>query len=93
MHDEELAACGVRSHGSCHGDNTSLMLKVILDAVSRELSLNLISGTSHACALRVSALNHEAVDDSVENETVIEALLNKRYEILYCDGCNLRIEL
>ena len=36
--------------------------------------------------LVLSALNHEACDDSVEDGGVVEALIHQVYEVLRCDG-------
>src|SRR6202050_5922090 len=39
------------------------------------LVLELISGSTHARTLRISALNHEVGDDSVKNRSIVEAIL------------------
>ena len=46
---------------------------VALEAIVAELAADAVARSAHTVALRVAALNHEALDDSVENQAVIEA--------------------
>ena len=72
VHDEELAAGGVGAGGTGHADRTPrLWLQVVLHAVEEELALDAVAGAAHAGALRAAALDHEAGNDSVEDQAVI----------------------
>ena len=75
VHDEELAARGVGRLGTRHGENAALVLQVVLDAVEHELALDAVAGAAHAGALGAAALNHEAGNDAVEDQTVIKAVI------------------
>ena len=39
VHDEELASCAVREHGTCHGENAWGVCEVVLKTVLGELTL------------------------------------------------------
>ena len=93
VHDEELRACGVGMHGASHGNDTSGVLQRVLYAVLRKFALDLIAGTAHTRTGGVAALDHEACDNSVEDESVIKALVCELYEIVNGDGRNLGIKL
>ena len=73
MHDKELTSAGVWMHGSCHGKNTGSVCKVVCNAVLSEFAFNAVSRTAHAGSVRAAALDHEAVDDTVEDQTVIKS--------------------
>ena len=73
MHDEELAARGVGHHAAGHGQHAAGVAQVVLsEAVAGELALDGIAGAAHAGALGVAALDHEAGDDPVEDQAVVE---------------------
>ena len=61
------------------------------DALAREaqavdeLILNRIARAARARARRITALNHEAIDDAVEDNAVIESLLCQVDEVLRRD--------
>ena len=93
VHNEELRACGVGMHGTGHGDHASGVLECILDTVGRKLTLDLITGAAHTRTGGIAALDHKARDDSVKDESVIEALVCKLDEIFYCDRRDLGIKL
>jgi len=80
MHDEELGACGVRMHGSGHGQDARCVSQIVLDAVLGELSLDGVARSAGSGALGAAALNHEAVDNAVEIQSVIETLLHEADE-------------
>src|SRR5690606_3423441 len=71
----ELAATCIRAC-ICHCYGTPVVSVVVC-----ELIRNLITRPTHACACRVSALNHEFVNDPMENNSIIETFLNKFCEI------------
>ena len=91
MHDKELASGGVRMHGSCHGKNTCCMFQVIFKSVLCKFTFNAVSRTTHTGSIRASALDHKAVDDTVEDQSVIETFLYKTDKIVYCIWCDFRI--
>ena len=81
VHDEELAARGVGGGGTRHAENAPLVLQVVLDAVEEELALDAVAGAAHAGAFGTAALNHEAGNDSVENQTVIKMVIAQIDEV------------
>ena len=93
VHDEELAAGGIRVHGPCHGKNAAGVLKIIFYAVLGKLALDRIAGTAHAASLRVAALDHESFNDAVEDQPVIEILISKLLKIINGDRGDIRIKL
>ena len=93
MHDEELRACGVGALGTGHGQNTALVLQVVLDAVVEELALDAVAGATHASAFGAAALDHKTGDDSVEDQAVIVVMIAQIDEIINALGCDLRIQL
>ena len=93
VHDEELAACGVGSHGTCHGQNAAGVLQVVDEAVHLKFALDGVAGTAEAFAHGVAALNHEAGDDTVENDTVVEALVDQRDEVVDGVGSDFGVQL
>ena len=92
-HDEELAAGGVGPHGAGHGQHTAVMLKVVLEAVLAELTLDGVAGAAHAGALGVAALDHEAGDDPVEDQAVVKALVHQRNEVVDGVGGDVGVQL
>ena len=58
------------------------MIQVVLEAVLGELALDAVARAAHACAVRVAALDHEAVNDPVEDEAVIKALFYETDKII-----------
>ena len=93
MHDEELAACGIGMHSSCHRQNTLGVLQIVSYAVSSELTLDAVAGTTTSGAVRTSALDHETADDTVEDQTIIEMLADQADEIVNGFGGNFGIKL
>ena len=69
------------------------MLKRVVKSILAELTLNGISRASHSVSVRAAALDHKAVNDSVENQSVIKTFFYQTYKIIYCVRSNLRIEL
>ena len=93
VHDEELAAGGVGSHGTGHGENTAVMLEIVFEAVAGKLALDAVAGAAGACALGVAALNHKAGDDTVEDDTVVKALVYKGDKVVDCVGGDFGVKL
>ena len=69
------------------------MVQVILEAVCGKLAADLITGAAHAGAFRVTALNHKARDDTMEDRAVIKALLHQRNKVADRVRCNFRGQL
>ena len=82
MHDKELRACGVGHHRTRHREHTLCVLKFVLEAVHRKLTLDAVTGTAHTCSVGTAALNHEAVDYAVESQAVIKSVVYKADEVV-----------
>ena len=93
VHDEELAACRIGMHGSCHGQNTLGMLQIVGHAVGCKLTLDAVAGATTSGAVRTSTLDHETADHTVEDQTVIEMLVDQADKIVNGFWCNFRIKL
>ena len=93
MHDEELTARGIGSHGACHGEHAAAVEQGIVKAVCLELAADAVARAAGADALGVAALDHKAGDDAVENKPVIEAALYKGDEVVDGVGSDLGIKL
>ena len=93
VHDEELGAGGVGGGGAGHAQNATLVLQIVLEAVEEELTLDAVAGAAHAGALGAAALDHEAGDDTVEDQTVVVALVGQGDEVIDTLGCLLGIQL
>lgn len=59
------------------------MLKRVVEAVAAEFTLDMITRTTRTAAFRISPLDHEALDNTMENDAIIEAFLNEGYKIGY----------
>ena len=93
MHDEELGRCGIGIHRSGHRQDASGVLELVDDAVGKEFAFDGLFRSAHAGACRVAALDHEAFDDPVENNTVKELFFDERYEVFDRDRCRFGIKL
>ena len=93
VHDEELAARGVGGGGTRHAENAPLVLQIVLDTVEKELTLNAVAGAAHAGALGAAALNHEAGNDSVEDQTIIKMVIAQVDEVADALGRLVGIQL
>ena len=69
------------------------MTKVVFEAVLGELTRNRVAWAAHAGTVRTAALDHKAVDDAMEDQAVIEALLYEADEIVDGVRSDLRVEL
>ena len=67
------------------------MFQVIFETVLGELALDAVSWAAHTGSIRASALNHETVDNTVEDQAVIKAFFYKADEVIYCVRGNFRI--
>ena len=82
VNDEELASDGMRHHGLCPAESTAQVGEafVVLVADGRIWTLCCMA-TRAVPAGKVTALNHETLDDAVERSAVVFALLGKFDEI------------
>src|SRR5579862_2576253 len=69
--DEELAVAGVRIGGARHRHGAAHMRLLV------ELGLEVLARAAGAGALGATGLRHEAVDDPVKHDAVIEALFHQ----------------
>ena len=87
LYDEELAAVGGRTcicHRQCTAEVAQLNVEFILERSSPD------AFAAHAGAFRVAALNHKAVDDAVEADTVIVTLFCMGHKVFDCLWCFFR---
>jgi hypothetical protein len=70
--DEELAVGAVRVLRAGHGGDAALVR--LAAEFGRKVGL---VGSPHAASRRIAALGHEAVDDAVEDDAVVETLLGQ----------------
>ena len=89
---KKLAASGIGNHGARHGENAGSVCQIVFEAVVGEFSADAVAGASGSHAVGISALQHKALDDAMENHTVIEALLNQGDEIVYGIGGDFGIK-
>ena len=69
------------------------MLQIIRNTVCGKLSLNAVAGASCSVSVRITALNHKTLDDTMKGQSVIELLVTELLEVLHCDRCNFRVKL
>ena len=94
MHDKELGGGGVHVIALAgHGNDACGVGEGIGNAVGGKLALDLVGRAAHAGALGVTALDHKAVDDTVEDDAVIEILADKLLEVGHRDGGNVGVKL
>jgi hypothetical protein len=84
--DEELAAPGV-GPGIGHGNGPPIVSIII-----SELVFDGVARSTHARRLGMSSMNDHAVDDSVDDQTMVKALLDQTQEVTCGDG-HVAIEL
>ena len=79
--DEELRAVGVGS-GICHADDSwSIVPELVAELIFKFTSPNRFS--TRPISQRISSLKHEALNDTMEKQAVIIAILGMGTEILY----------
>lgn len=86
--DEELRGGGVRVHGTGHGNGAAVVLQAVVGLVLHGLAGGLFI---HADA-EAAALDHEAVDDAVEDGVGVEAVIHILEEVGNGFGGLVRIE-
>ena len=93
MHDEELAARGVRRHRARHGQHAAAVLQLVFEAVGGELASDGVARSADALSLRVAALDHKAGDDAVKDHAVIKAFFAQGDEVVDRIRRDLGVEL
>ena len=53
------------------------MGQIVLEAVVGKLALDAVARAAHAVAVGAAALDHKALDDPVEDQAVIKALVHQ----------------
>ena len=82
MNDKELRGCAVIAAGTRHGNHAAHVGNVVGHAVNGKLTLDIRIRAAHTGSLGVTALDHKALDDTVEDQSVVKALGNKLLEVL-----------
>lgn len=85
VHDEELGPVGVGTSVG-HGDGATGVL------ASKRFVIETVAGSTGASASWVTTLDHETVDDTVEDGVIVEVILSKIDEVVDGDGGLLGIE-
>ena len=68
--DEKLGGGGVRLHGARHGDGAEIVLQAIVGLVLNRLAYCFLLHIG----VEATTLDHEVIDDAVENGAVVEAV-------------------
>lgn len=58
------------------------MLQIIFKAVARKFSFNTVAGAAHTIAVGTTALDHEAFNHAVKDQTVVKALVYQAEKIV-----------
>ena len=69
------------------------MRNIIFHNVCRELTFDGLLRTAGSVSFWIATLNHETVDDPVEGQTVIEAVLSKFQKICHSDRSGIAVQL
>ena len=71
---------GIRA-GIRHGDRSP-----VVPVTRGELILYHVTGSAATGTVRIAALDHESIDDTVEDNAIVETLFYQGLEIACCDG-------
>src|SRR5690606_12217658 len=82
--EEELGSSGVRVLGAGHGEDSRKVRAVI------ELRLDRIARASGPVPVRAATLDHEAFDDPMKDQAIIETRLRKSQDIEAVTGRHVR---
>ena len=66
------------------------MSQIICNTVLCKFALDAVSRTAHSGSFRASALDHETVDDTVEDQSVVKALVHKTDKVVDCVWCDMQ---
>ena len=69
------------------------MLQIVLHAILGEFSFDAVARAAHSGTFRIAALDHEASDHSVEDQTVIEMAADQAEKIVDGNGSDIGIKL
>ena len=86
--DEELGGGRVGVRGARHGDGAAFVLQAVLRLVLDRFA----GGGLHHVGHEAAALDHEAGDDPVEDQAVVEAVLHVLPEVGAGDGSLLLVQ-
>ena len=75
MHDEKLRAVGVRA-GIGHGHRPSFVI------AGKRFIIELIARAAGAVALGIAALDHKALNDTMEYRVIVKILFSQPDEII-----------
>ena len=67
------------------------MLQVILITVLCKLTADMVSRSTGSNTIRISTLDHKAIDYTMEDQSIVKSLIDQRDKIVDCDRSNLRI--
>ena len=81
--DEELCSGRVRVAGACHGKGVAVVAQAIVSFVFNRITRFFLL---HA-GLETATLNHEVVNDAVENGAIKKAVFNVGDKVLNGFGC------
>ena len=90
VYNVELAALGVHSLCSCHADCAAEVAEVLTEFYFKAFTPD--GFATGAVAFRVTALDHEVLDDAVEGQTVVVTIFRMSQEVFYCFWSVFRIE-
>ena len=83
VHGEKLGTRTVGHHASRHGNDAARVLEIVRGkAVHAEFACNGISGSSHAAARRVAALDHKSRNDAVKTQSVVKPAVGERNKVV-----------
>lgn len=69
------------------------MRELVFHTVLGKLTLDGLICSSGSVSFGISALDHEAVDDAVEGQSVVKTALSQFQEIGYCDRSGIPVQL
>lgn len=81
MNDEKLGAGTVVVFGAGHGDSATSVGQLVLHAVGAEFPLDACAAAAGSIPIGVTSLDHEAIDNPVEGQSVVKALLCQENKI------------
>ena len=82
MADEELGASGIAA-GVGHGEHAPVVVLI----VAVQFTVDVVTRSAGACAIRTSALDHKIWNYPVKGQSVVEAMLGQVDKVLYRVGC------
>ena len=86
LRNKELRSTGIRAFIS-HRNHTGLMLEIIL------FIINGITRIACSITLRVTTLNHETVNNTMEHKTIVEARAGEIYKVRYGIRSSLEVQV